>query len=1028
MHPGSGSSVTSSAVRMPDDMPRPPRRERKERGPRPNRARWALGILAGVLILLALSLRAIATFWTDFLWFDSLDLSAVWRRLLSARLTLGVAVTLVFFVILFVNLLVAERLAPRFRPVVGPEDEVVVRYRQLVDGRQRVLSFGLALLVALVPGLSAANQWKAWLLFRFGGSFGQADEQFGTDIGFYVFKLPFLSLVVDWLFAFLLVTAVIVAVVHYLNGAIRLQPMGERITQNAKAQLSVLLALAALVKAADYALQRFELTFASGSSFDGAGYTAVNARIPATEFLILISVFVAVLFIVNIWRRGWIMPGIVVALWVLVALIVGSVYPAFVQRFQVSPAELSKERPFITRNIDATREALGLGDVTEVAFDYQKTVTPAAIEAQRTNLADARLLDPAVIQPTVQELEFEREFYRFDDIDVDRYVVEAADGQTPAPDRVPVIVSARELNAAGIKDATWEKLHLIFTHGYGLALAPANSTNSRGEPDFLVWGIPAQTKGLPELKRPEIYHGEGMGGYAIVGTDQKELSTDQVSTSYTGRSGVPLDSMARRAAFALRFGQIEPMISSNLTERSKVIYRRDVTERVNAVAPYLTLDTDPYPVMVDGRIKYVIDAYTTADTYPYGQSIDASSIDARLQGSFNYMRNSVKAVVDAYDGTVTLYLTDTLYGGRKDPIIRAWARAFPDLYQTDIPESLSRHFRYPELMFKVQTEAWGRYHQSDPSAFFNNSDRWSIAQQPPNSASTAVSQDPATGQTTTNLPRIEPYYQMMQLTPDAPAEFLLTRPFVLSSNDESGRNLTSVMIASNDPGSYGQLRQIVMGNGDSDSNGPKVDGPLQAHQKIVTYEPVSQYQTIVGRNGSSVRYGNMLILPFGNSLLYARPIYAKAEQSGRYALTRVAVTNGDSVGFGETIDSAVADLLDGDDSGAVEQPADTLTPTEGPAPSTTEPSDSEPSGSEGRSATELLADADARFDEADKKLKAGDLGGYQDAVADARDLMRRAEQALSRSSASSTTAPSTTPSTTTPPAGAPTAAAPGGSG
>ncbi|MCC6183240.1 MAG: UPF0182 family protein, partial [Microthrixaceae bacterium] len=342
-------------MRMPDDMPRPPRRERKERGPRPNRARWALGILAGVLVLLALSLRAIATFWTDFLWFDSLDLSAVWRRLLSARLTLGVAVTLVFFVILFVNLLVAERLAPRFRPVVGPEDEVVVRYRQLVDGRQRVLSFALALLVALVPGLSAANQWKAWLLFRFGGSFGQADEQFGTDIGFYVFKLPFLSLVVDWLFAFLLVTAVIVAVVHYLNGAIRLQPMGERITQNAKAQLSVLLALAALVKAADYALQRFELTFASGSSFDGAGYTAVNARIPATEFLILISVFVAVLFIVNIWRRGWIMPGIVVALWVLVALIVGSVYPAFVQRFQVSPAELSKERPFITRNIDATR-------------------------------------------------------------------------------------------------------------------------------------------------------------------------------------------------------------------------------------------------------------------------------------------------------------------------------------------------------------------------------------------------------------------------------------------------------------------------------------------------------------------------------------------------------------------------------------------------------------------------------------------------------------------------------------------------
>lgn len=992
-------------------MPRPPRRERRERrgseGERPNRLRWVVGVLVGVLVVLALSLRAIATFWTELLWFDSLDLTAVWRRLLSARLTLGIGVTLVFFVLLWVNLLIADRLAPKFRPMSGPEDDVVLRYRQLVAGRQRVLTFAVAALVALVPGMGAVSQWRTWLLFRYGGSFGEADAQFGTDIGFYIFKLPFLSQVVDWLFAFLLITTLLVAAVHYLNGAIRVQPMGERITQNAKAQLSLLLAAAALVKACDYVLQRYELTFAAGRSFDGAGYTAVNARIPAIEFLILISVFVAALFVVNIWRRGWIMPGIVVALWVLVALVVGSVYPAFVQRFQVSPAELSKEKEFIERNIEATRDAMGLGEVDEVVFDYQKAVTPAAIEAQRQNVTDARLLDPAVIQPTIQELEFEREFYRFDDVDVDRYVVEDTAGEGAAT-RVPTIVSARELNPSGITNPTWEKLHLVFTHGYGLAMAPANTTNARGEPDFLVQGIPARSTGVPALERPEIYHGEEMAGYAIVGTDQKELSTDEVTTTYTGKSGVALNSVVRRAAFALRFGEIEPLISSNLTDRSKVIYIRDIKERVHTIAPYLTLDTDPYPVMVDGRIKYIVDGFTTADTYPYAQTINASSIDPSLTGTFNYMRNSVKAVVDAYDGTVTLYLADTLYG-EQDPVIRAYAKAFPDLYEEKIPESLRNHFRYPELMFKVQTAAWGRYHQSDPSVFFNNSDRWSIAQQPPNSASTTVSTDPSTGETTTNLPRIEPYYQMLQLTPDSQPEFVLTRPFVLASDDESGRNLTAVMVASNDPGSYGKLQQIVMDPGESDSTAPKVDGPLQANQRIVTYPPVSQYQTIVGRNGSTVRYGNMLILPFQNSLLYVRPVYAKAEQSGRYALTRVAVTNGDDVGFGDTIDAAIADLLDGVDDGAVDESTDGTTADQ---PEAEEPSEdgstttTEPGSGTDRTPTQLLADADAKFTEADELLKAGDLGGYQSAVSDARDLVRQADQALQAGATTTTTQPS----------------------
>ena len=1002
-------------------MPRPPRREdRPERTPRPNRGRLIVGIGVALVVVLALSLRAIATFWTDFLWFDSLDLASVWRRLLSAKVTLGVSATLGFFLLLWINLVVADRLAPKFRSMSGPEDEILVRYRELVAGRQRVMELGLALLIAIIPGISASGQWRQWLLFRFGGSFGVKDPQFGTDIGFYIFKLPFLSQLVDWVFGFLLVTTVVVAVVHYLNGAIRLQPMGERVTPNAKAHLSVLLACAALVKAGDYWLQRYELTFAPGRSFDGAGYTAVNARLPAIQLLILISLFAAVLLLVNIWRRGWVLPVIVVSLWALVAVVVGSGYPAFVQRFQVGPAELAKEKPFIQRNITATRDALGLDDVAKTDFNYQKQITREKIDAQRPNLDNARLLDPSVMRPTIQDLEFGREYYTFRDVDVDRYLVEGG----TAPTREPVVISSRELNDSGISNPTWEKLHLVFTHGYGAAVAPANKVNSRGEPEFLVSGIPAEVSGLPKLQRPEIYHGEGMTGYSIVGTDQTELSTDQVTTQYKGKSGVSIKSFMRKAAFALRFGEIEPLISGNLTDRSKVIYIRDVKERVQTIAPFLTLDEDPYAVLVDGRIKYIIDGYTSSANYPYAQELDAAAVTRGQSGSFNYIRNSVKAAVDAYDGTVTLYLVDTLYG-KKDPIIRAYAKAFPGLFKSEIPESLSRHFRYPELLFKTQTAVWGRYHQSNPSSFFNNSDRWDIAQQPPNnSTATATAADALTGAPAAQLDRIEPYYQLMQLEPGKEPEFVLTRPFVLASADDSARNLTAVMVASNDPGSYGKLRQVVMTttskDGKVDQN-TKVDGPLRANQKMVTYGPVSSYQSLVGRSGSRVQFGNLLILPFKDSLLYLRPVYAKEEQSGRYILKKVAVTSGDSVGFADTVDQALNDLLDGNADGAVGQPT-----TDGngeqtgtvPGPTTTLPT-----GPDGRTPTELLAAADQKFTEADDKLRTGDLGGYQAAVAEARQLVKQATASIAGAGApaATTTAPSgeagAAPTTTVAPVG-----------
>lgn len=983
-------------------MPNAPRgggppRDKSKRG------RLILGIVAVVLVLFALSLRAIATFWTDFLWFESVDLTSVWSRLLSAKVSLGVATSLVFFILLWSNLVLADRLAPKFRGRPGGEDEILQRYREFMAGRQRLVWLVVALIISIIPGVNASSRWQEWLLFRHGGSFGIEDPQFGADYGWYMFQVPFLSMISDWLFAFLLVTAVATAVVHYLNGAIRVQPLGERVTQNAKIQLSVLLALAALVRAFDYWLQTYETVVANRAPFDGAGYTDIHATVPALRLMILVSIFAAVVLLLNIRRTGWNLAVIVVGLWVVVGVLSTTVYPAFVQRFQVDPAELSKETPYIERNISATRAALGMSEVEAVNFDYEPTLDAEVLAENPENLDNARLLDPRVIQPTIQDLQVEREYYTFRDVDVDRYEL---DGQ-----QTPVVISSRELNLSGVTAPSWEKLHLVFTHGYAAALAPANRTDERGEPDFLVGGIPPRTVDLPPLTRPEIYFGERMDGYSIIGTEQIELSDDDVSTEYVGSGGVPIGSTIRRAAFALRFGQIDPLISDSITDESEVLYVRDVVERVQNVAPFLQTDPDPYPVLLDGRVQYLVDAYTTSSNYPYAEHVDAAQVDEGATGSFNYLRNSVKALVDAYDGTVTLYLTDELYGER-DPIIRAYADALPDLFESEIPAEVARHFRYPEFLFKTQTWMWGRYHQSEASTFFNNTDRWTVATGPSDRGVGNEDQEA----TATEGP-MDPYYQELRIGTAEDTEFVLTRPFVVSSGDGTARNLTSIMIARNDPENYGKLEELIMVSTDGDEveRNNTVRGPVQANRRMVTYEPMAEYQTFVGQRGTKIRLGNLLMLPIGDSIVYLRPVYA-AEQSSsnRFTLQRVLVASGESLGFGDSVESAMADLLDSDPDGSVDGPppeVDPDTPDPGDDPNGGESEETPPDGpAPGASAStpsELLAQADAKFTEADLALRSGDLAGYQRLVEEAGELVRNAASLLEAASAPPTTAADT---------------------
>lgn len=977
-----------------DETPRGRGAPRRTRTVGTNTKRIVFAVVALVIIALALSLRPIATFWTDYLWFDDLGLKSVWTRILTARVGLSLATGLVFFVCMFTNLLIADRLAPRFPLDLSASDEVLIRYRELMGGRRRLVWFIFSLLISTVPAMSAEAHWQSWILFWNGGSFGIDDQYFGRDIGFFMFKLPFLSTAVDWLLGFLLLTIIVVAVVHYLNGSIRFGPLDRSVSLNAKAHLSVLLALAAFVKAGDYWLERSRLVLSRGTTFDGAGYTDIHASLPAVQLMVLISAFAGVALLLNIRRQGWSMPVITVGLWALLAVVAGGVYPAFVQRFQVSPAELSKEKPFVERNITATRQALGMEDVKTVPFEYEPDLDQQMVDGDDGNLDTARLLDPTVVKPTLQDLQVGREYYRFVDVDVDRYQI--------AGERTPVVVSARELNLGGVSNRTWEKSHLVFTHGYAAALAPANTVNSRGEPRFMVWGIPAQTVELPPIDRPELYIGEDMDGYAIVGTKMQELSSDDLTTTYDGEGGVRLASTARRAAFALRFGEIEPLISGNITNRSKVIYIRDVVERVSQIVPYLRADPDPYPVIIDGRIQYVVDLYTTSSFYPYGQNIDASTVAAGARGSFNYIRNSAKAVVDAYDGTVDIYLTDELYGS-KDPMIRAYAKAFPGLFSEEIPPELTAHFRYPEFLFKVQTEAWGRYHQSDASTFFNNSDRWVVAPQPSSTGAGATrTEDEAGSGTSGASDAMEPYYQELKIGSADHSQFVLTRPFVLTSGDGVGRNLTSVMVARMDPQNFGQLEQITMvtRKGDETVRNDAVDGPGLANRKMLTYGPVTQFQTLTGQQGSRIQYGNILILPIDDALMYLRPVYVAQEGSSRFTLKKIVMLSGDSVGFGDTIADALADLLDDNPDGPV---ADTTGDT--PPPDVDEPSD-EPTGEEpgtdttvpgdsGATVEELLAQADQKFTQADEKLRSSDLAGYARLVDEARELLQRAQSLLS---------------------------------
>jgi hypothetical protein len=968
-------------MRRPTDLPRPPRRRGLPAG------RIGLAVIAAALFLILTSLRGIAGFWTDYLWYQELGLTSVWRAVLGAKVALAAVFTVLFFVVLWVNLTIAERLAPRFRPF-GPEEEWVQRYREVVGPHAGKVRLGVAALFALIAGLGMSSLWNAWLLYNNRVTFDQTDAQFGRDISFYVFDLPFLSAVVDWAFVAIVIILVLTVAWHYLSGGIRLQSPPPRVTPQVKAHISLLLGVLALVRAVDYYFSRFELTFSTRGAVPGATYTDVNAQLPAINLLIVISIAAFALFVVNIWLRGWTMPAIAVALWALVATAVGTIYPAFVQNFQVEPDEARKERPYIERNLEATRSAYDLTDVEVSDFAHSQDLDVGDLVNNAETIRNIRLWDPAILQDTYQRLQEIRAFFQFNDVDIDRYVVNG--------ELTQIVLSARELDPTGLPSQrqSWVNRHLQFTHGYGAVLSPANAVTRDGQPDFIVKDVPPVTDpGGPEITQPQIYYGENLGSYAIVNTDQPEIDFitteggEQTST-YEGVGGIEMSSMSRRIALALRFGEINLVISDSVRSDSRAIYIRDIHDRAAKAAPFLRYDADPYPVVTEGRIKWVLDAFSITNRYPYSTQAETQLVNPRsgLRGEdFNYVRGSVKVVMDAYDGTMTYYIIDD-----DDPIVAAYAGAFPELFTPgdEMPDELRAHLRYPEDLFRVQTTMYGDYHITSPGGFYSKSDAWEISQDPGAGTVAGVGNggtqggiDVVTGEVIVPRERrMDPYYLLMRPPGAEKEEFLILQPFVPASPDDSRKELTAFMIAKSDPGNYGELETFEM------PRDRQVDGPAIVGARIQQEPTISEQITLLSRAGSQVRLGNLLVIPIEDSLLYVRPMYVQAEGTPIPEFKFAIVVYGDAVVMRPTLKDALTAIFGDAPETREDQPSDEVTP----------PPDGDGDGDGAVTAEfeELLQEANARFAEANAALERGQLSEFERLYREALELFRQAVAAL----------------------------------
>jgi uncharacterized membrane protein (UPF0182 family) len=865
------------------------------------RRRGPLPIVIAILVVASVALVSLSGFYADWLWFKSVDFTEVWSTILLTKATVFVVAGFATSLIITLNVYLAFRKRPLYVPLTVEADNLE-RYRSQIEPIRKLVLVGLSLVLFYFGGSSASQLWDTWLLFKNSTSFGVLDPQFGLDISFFAFKLPMYQALIAWAISTLVFAIIGSAIVHYLYGGIRPQVAQERTTVAARVQLSVLIGLVVLLKAGAYWLDRFALALKDNKLITGLTYTDVNALLPAKAILAGIAAICSLLFFANIVRKSWLLPAAGTALLVVSSVLIAGVYPAAIQQFQVKPSESSKEAPFIQRNIDATRDAFGLSAV-EVK-DFQATLNAAAgqLSKDAVTISNIRLMDPNVLSATFRQLQQIKPYYTFGaTLDVDRYKVDGISYDT--------IVAVRELNIDGNPSRNWINDHLVYTHGFGFVAAYGNVRDADGKPSFVVGDLPP-TKGLGEFE-PRIYFGENVPDYSIIGgtTTGEPVEFDypddasangQKNVTYSGKGGVPVGSLFNKLVFALKYQEQRILLSNLINKDSKILFERNPRERVAKVAPWLTLDGDPYPALVDGRVLWIIDGYTTSAGYPYsrkttlsGATTDAltansTSITAQGNQTVNYIRNSVKATVDAYDGTVNLYGWD-----ENDPVLKTWSKAFPNSIKSksEMSEQLMEHIRYPEDMFRIQRDILSAYHVKSAAAFYGGQDFW------------RVPRDPSTfGANAGNQP---PYYMTMQLPGSDKAAFSLTTPFVPRGGRE---NLAAFAVVNSQAGpDYGKITVLQL------PRSTNVAGPSQVASNFEAKPEVANSLSLLRQGGSDVVLGNLLTLPVGGGLLYVQPVYVRATANAAAypLLQKVLVSFGDQIGYSDTLKGALDQVFAG---------------------------------------------------------------------------------------------------------------------
>ncbi|MFC0526269.1 UPF0182 family membrane protein [Phytohabitans kaempferiae] len=862
------------------------------------RGRVTVGVLIGVFLLFTLMGWAVEV-WTDWLWFDEVDYTQVYTGVLTTRILLFLAIGLAMAVVVGGNLYLAYRLRPLLRPH-SAEQATLERYRMVLSPRIGTWIAVLSVIIGLFAGLSGQSRWRDWLLFRNSTPFGVQDPEFNIDVSFYVFEYPFWRYVLGVGFTAVVLSVLGALAVHYIFGGVRLQGIGDRMTTAARAHLTSLVAAFVLLKAIAYVLDRRALLLEQDPpNLYGAGYADINALLPAKEILAYISVVVAIAIIVfsNAVMRNLVWPGVSLALLGISAVAIGGIYPWAVQTFEVNPSLRDKERDYIERSINATRDAFGLRDAAVEGYNATNLRPPPELATDTSVVPNIRLLDPELVSQSYTQLQQVRGFYDFGQkLDIDRYTI---NGKTQ-----DYVVGVREINYSRLtaQQGNWLNRHTVYTHGFGLVGAPANQVVCGGQPYFVSGFLgddqtaeqcASRTEQI-DVEQPRIYYGERVGGgqqgadYAIVGQTDPERNVEYdrptgggddqgINYTYTGEGGVEIGSFMRRLLYGIKERESNFLLSDAVNDNSKLLYVRNPRDRVEKVAPFLTMDGDPYPAMVNGRIVWILDGYTTAGTYPYSQRVNLQTETAdelTNVGTFqlarenvNYIRNSVKATVDAYDGTVRLYEFD-----EADPVLKAWNKAFGgDLVtpKSETPAELSAHFRYPADLFKVQRNLMARFHVTDPGEFFNGSDFWEVPNTP-DAPDTGVKQPP--------------YYLYTEFPNQGEPRFQIT-----SAVTPLGRQNLAAIIS----GSYvdGKPQLQVWELPDQTA----VQGPVQVHQRMTnTNAQIRQDLNLLSSNQAQVLYGNLLSLPFGGGMLYVEPVYVKSNQENAYpVLQKVLMSYGD---------------------------------------------------------------------------------------------------------------------------------------